>query len=148
MVFGHTSPTGSQRFDPISWRRHSSVTWNRFPLKKITDWLACLSPLWKRVLEYSLCILNLAGRPTYTLLMLRKTIALIHNITKQLSLDYDQSEAVILQVKRAKRISVNNKKCGGKNKTNAIASKLERSRKKWVCWSFTIYKFHDMARCT
>ena len=28
MVSGHTSPTGSQRFDPISWTRHISFTWS------------------------------------------------------------------------------------------------------------------------
>ena len=28
MVSGHTSPTGSQRFDPISWRQHSSFAWS------------------------------------------------------------------------------------------------------------------------
>jgi len=28
MVSGHTSPTGLQWFDPISWRQHSSFTWS------------------------------------------------------------------------------------------------------------------------
>jgi len=28
MVSGHTSPTGSQRFDPISWWQHSSFAWS------------------------------------------------------------------------------------------------------------------------
>ena len=28
MVSGHTSPAGSQRYDPISWRQHSRFAWS------------------------------------------------------------------------------------------------------------------------